>query len=313
MEGTWSDRLAETINVLTDLVGQAQRSTVGLASGALLADVAELQRAISAASAAQTLRLAQFAARDEARDEYGAFVEVDHGVGHVADFRTDDAATVLALPPSMAQRRVHTAARLASVLPATLRLVADGGLDPFRAQIVAEETLLASATTCQLVEEQIYPVLPEMTPGAFRRRVRRAVAAVDPEAVKADAARSRQQLFVSVRGCDVPGVSEWFARLNTEDSVLSWAAIDAAGHQAKAENPTRSIDQCRAEALADLILGRAEVTTSVVIPVPIFRDLTSAPSAPTPSSPTTAGSAASIFQRFASGVEVMESGSFRRR
>ncbi|MGB5936461.1 MAG: DUF222 domain-containing protein, partial [Ornithinimicrobium sp.] len=263
MDGTWERQLGQTVGVLTELVDLAQGSTVGVRTGDLLADVGQLQRVISAASAVQTLRLAQFAARDEVRDEHGAFAELDRGLGHVADFRSDDAAPVLALPPSMAERRVHTAARLASVLPATLRAVATGMMDPYRAQIVAEETVCASQETCALVEDRVYPAPAEITPGALRRRVRRALAEVDPEAVKTDAARSRKQLFVQVRASDVPGVSEWFARLSAEDSVLCWAAIDEAAHQAKAEDPTRSINQCRAEALADLILGRAEVTANV--------------------------------------------------
>ncbi len=95
------------------------------------------------------------------------------------------------------------------------------------------------------------------------------LAAVDPEAVKDQAVKARHQLFVQVRACDVPGVSEWFARLSAEDSVLCWAAIDEAAHQAKAEDPTRGIDECRAEAMADLILGRAEVNAHVAIPIPI--------------------------------------------
>ncbi|CAN5564300.1 hypothetical protein BH23ACT6_BH23ACT6_11400 [soil metagenome] len=281
MDGTLTARLEQAVAALTEMVEQVQRSTLGLRSGELLADVAQLQRVISAASAVQTVRLAQFAARDEVQDADGVFVEVDRGLGHVAEFRSDDAAPVLALPPTMAERRVYTAARLASVLPTTLRAVADGVLDPFRAQIVAEEVSCGSSETCRAVEDAIYPVPGEITPGALRRRVRRAMAKVDPDAVKKDATRSRHQLFVQVRGSDVPGVSEWFARLSAEDSVLCWAAINEAAHQAKAEDPTRSIDQCRAEALADLILGRAEVTTNVVIPVPVCRDSTSTdPTAP---------------------------------
>ncbi len=272
MATTWCEQLDTTVDVLRGFVDEVQGSTLGMTTGDLLADVSSLQRVISAATAVQTVRLAQFAARDEIRDRHGAFVEVDLGVGNVGEFRADEAAPVLAMSPGMAQRRVSTAARLASVLPRTLRALADSALDPFRAQIVAEETLLASRETCAAVEDQLFPLPAEITPGALRRRVRRLLAAVDPEAVKEQAAKARNQLFVQVRASDIPGVSEWFAQLSSEDSVLCWAAIDEAGHQAKAEDPTRSIDQCRAEALADLILGRADVTAHVVIPVPVSRE-----------------------------------------
>ncbi len=128
---------------------------------------------------------------------------------------------------------------------------------------------MADRETCSAVEERLFPVAGETTPGVLRRRVRRILAAVAPEAVKERAARARQRLFVQVRACDVPGVSEWFAHLSSEDSVLCWAAIDEAAHQSKACDPGRSIDQCRAEALADLILGRAEVSAHVIFPIPV--------------------------------------------
>ncbi len=82
------------------------------------------------------------------------------------------------------------------MLPRSLRALADGDLDPYRVQIVAEETLLADRETFAAVEEKLFPVRPEMTPGALRRRVRRILAAVAPEAVKEQAVRARQRLFV---------------------------------------------------------------------------------------------------------------------
>ncbi len=54
--------------------------------------------------------------------------------------------------------------------------------------------------------------------------------------------------------------------------MLCWAAIDEAAHQTKADDPTRGIDQCRAEALADLILARVEVSAHVIIPLPVSDD-----------------------------------------
>lgn len=196
MTSTWGERLHPIVNLLRGLVEDVQDPSRGLESGELLSDVQVLQHVISAASAVQAVRLAQFAAREEIRDDQGTFREVDLGVGNVGEFRADDAAPVLALSPGMAQRRVSTAARLASVLPRSLRALADGDLDPYRVQIVAEETLLADRETFAAVEEKLFPVRPEMTPGALRRRVRRILAAVAPEAVKEQAVRARQRLFV---------------------------------------------------------------------------------------------------------------------
>ncbi len=319
MVGNWGEVLEQVTSSLRDLVDDAQRSTVGVATERLRADIAGLQEVICAVPAAQAVRLAHFVARDEERNANGVWVEVDRGVGNVAEFRADEVAPILALPPFTAQRRVDTAARLASVLSLTLRALAEGNVDPARAQIVGEGTRYACAATCAEVEELLHPVAHEETPGRLRRRVRRLLALVDPEAVKAGAARARNRLFVHVRACEVPGVSEWFAQLSTEDSLACWAAIDEAGHRSKAEDPSRGIDQCRAEALVDLILGRVEVTTQVSIAIPVHRFTPDGSVYPTPddatgSAPTlgTIGAtnaaaeprrAGAAFLRYASGTE----------
>ncbi len=132
MTTTWVDRFAPVVAVLRASLEDVQGSARELGSDELIHDVRALQRVSSAATAAQTVRLAQFAAREEICNDDGEFVEVDLGVGNVVEFRADDAAPVLALSPGSAQRRVSTASRLASVLPRSLRALADGDLDPFR-------------------------------------------------------------------------------------------------------------------------------------------------------------------------------------
>ena len=86
----------------------------------LAAEVDAAQQVINAASAVQTLRVAQYAGRDEQRDANGAWVEVDHGLGHVSGFAGDCFGPMLAMGPVQADRKVNTAAILASRLPATL-------------------------------------------------------------------------------------------------------------------------------------------------------------------------------------------------
>ncbi|MDQ3358105.1 MAG: hypothetical protein M3520_04445, partial [Actinomycetota bacterium] len=61
-------------------------------------------------------------------------------------------------------------------------------------------------------------------------------------------ARARAQRFVMRREGEIPGITEWWAHLPAEDSVACWAAIEAAAARMKAEDPSRGIDQCRADA-----------------------------------------------------------------
>lgn len=276
------EALTETIEELRSLVERVQEPTWGVETGELLADIHRLQGVISAASAVQTVRIAQFAAREKAYDEHGALVDADRGVGFVSEFAGDELAPVLGMAPSMSERRVRCAATLAARLPRTLRAVADGELDPFRAQVVAEELALADRDVSAAVEERIHPRASADTPGRLRARVRRALASVDPLAVRAAAARARLGRCVRVRAGDVPGMSEWFAVLPTEDSAQCWAAVDELAHRMKADDPSRSLDVCRADALVDLIMARAQVSATVTFAVPVHpRDATHAAPATT--------------------------------
>lgn len=182
--------LTEIVTAARGLLDRVQEPTGGVDPGQLMADVRDLQHLVSATTAAQTVRIAQYAARDEDRTPDGVWVPVDHGIGHVNEFAGDDLAPVLGMTPSMATRRVHTAARLTAHLPTTLRAVADGHLDPFRAQIIAEETLLADHPTCTTVEAAIHPQATQTTPGQLRRLVRATLAELHPDLVRQAATRA---------------------------------------------------------------------------------------------------------------------------
>ena len=97
--------------------------------------------------------------------------------------------------------------------------MAEGRLDPFRAQIVAEESVLADRDTCAAVEEVIFPRAVQCTPGELRRLVRRTLDGLAPEMVRARAARARAQRFVMRREGEILGITEWWAHLPADDSV----------------------------------------------------------------------------------------------
>ena len=67
----------------------------------------------------------------------------------------------------------------------------------------------------------------------------------------------------------VPGLTTWVASLPAADSAACWAAIDALAHQMAGDDPTRTLEQCRADALVDLMLTNVEVTTTVTLMIPV--------------------------------------------
>ena len=63
-------------------------------------------------------------------------------------------------------------------------------------------------------------------------------------------------------------MSEWVAAQPAESSAAAWAAVDELAHAYVADGEHRSLDQARADAMIDLILGQATITTTVELNLP---------------------------------------------
>ena len=195
----------------------------------------------------------------------------------MGEFAADCFGPMLSMGPVAAGRKVETAAILASRLPATLAAMSAGDLDSWRATIIATELTEASRQSCAAVEALIHPAVLGEAPGAVTKRVRRVLARVDADAVRLKAAKERLDLGVPpacggvVRAypSNVPGLTTWVASLPAADSAACWAAIDELAHTMAGDDPTRTLEQCRADALVDLMLTNASVTTTVTLMIPV--------------------------------------------
>lgn len=239
-----------------------------LTDAELVGQIRGLQVVVGSAHAAQVVRIAQFAARTIEELDTG-LARVDRGVGFVDEFASDTLAPLLGMTHGPAATRVRTAAKLAADFPVTLAALAAGDLDLFRAQVIADELAEADHDTCAVVEARIFPWAETKTPGRIRSRIRRELAELDPEAVKERAARARLERFVSTRASHLPGMTQWLAQLPAAESAQVWAAIDELAHQRRQDDPQRTIDQCRADALVDLVLGNATVKATLTLAVPV--------------------------------------------
>ena len=263
------DKFSQALTLMREAFADAQAGAVYMASVDLAAEVDGAQRVINAASAVQALRVAQFAGREQEQDGSGAWVEVDHGVGHLGEFAADCFGPMLAMGPVAAGRKVETAAALASRLPATLAAMSAGDLDSWRATIIATELCEASRESCAAVEAQLFPAVLAEAPGAVTRRVRRVLARVDADALRLKAAKERLDRFVHAYPSQVPGLTIWAASLPAAESAACWAAIDTLAHRMRGDDPTRTLEQCRADALVDLMLTNVSVATTVTLMIPV--------------------------------------------
>ena len=64
-------------------------------------------------------------------------------------------------------------------------------------------------------------------------------------------------------------MSEWVAAQPAESSAAAWAAVDELAHAYVADGEHRSLEQARADAMIDLILGQATITTTVDLSIPL--------------------------------------------
>lgn len=260
------DRLAEAQRLLREEFEDSRRGGASALSDAELTERVEAaQRVANMAQAVQVQRVAQYAAREDVRLEDGTLAQQDRGVGHVSEFAAGVVGPRLGLSPAGADRRVRWAARLASRFVATLELMAAGDLDDYRAWVLASELVEAEPVVAVAVQQQVLPRAPLMTAGQLRVAVRRALARLDPDALRARVARSRQERGLWRRPGE-PGVSEWLAVLPDETSAVCWAAVDELARRYRADGDARTLDQARADAMADLVLGHATVTTTVTSP-----------------------------------------------
>ena len=263
------DKLAQALTLMREAFADAQAGAELMPSLDLAAEVDGAQQVINAAAAVQTIRVAQYAARDDEQDGSGAWVEVDHGLGHVSEFASDCFGPMLAMGFVQAERKVNTAAILASKLPATLAAMSAGDLDPWRATIIATQLSEAAAASCAAVEALIYPAVLGEAPGAVTKRVRRVLGRVDADALRLKAAKERLDRFVHAYPSPVPGLTSWVASLPAADSAACWAAIDELAHTMHGDDPARTLEQCRADALVDLMLTNVEVVTTVTLMIPV--------------------------------------------
>lgn len=236
--------------------------------GELVDLVGACQSVMNQAAALQTLAMAHVAAIEDVALEDGTVVEQHRGLGHQ---RLDAPALVsdrLGVSDAVASSRVGTAVDVVTRAQGVLAAMGDGRLDEYRARIVSDELRDAPAEVCAEVVARIEPTLGTEPPAALRRRVRRALGAVDADLLRAKAERARSERSLCRWPGDEPGVDTWMASFPVEESRSGWAVVDGLARKYVRDGRATGVEQARADALMDLIHARATGTFVVQLAVP---------------------------------------------
>ncbi|MEO6789672.1 MAG: hypothetical protein ABI249_05615, partial [Ornithinibacter sp.] len=240
--------------------------------------VATSQAMINQLGAVQAAAIAEIAATESVHAEDGTIQERSRGVGHI---RLDAAALVagpLGATDAMAQRRVSLAVREVRVMPSLHHAMAAGLLDGWRAGLVGEELFDAPDHVAGSVSASVVDQLPGRSGAEVRRRVRCAVAKVDEQWLRQRVDRARRDRSVR-RWAHEPGVDAWFGTFPAERSALAWAAVDDVAQRYRKDGSCETLDQARADAMLDLVLGRATARFTVQLTVPALIGDVAAPEA----------------------------------
>jgi hypothetical protein len=197
----------------------------------------------------------------------------------ISPFVPDELAAALTLTVRAAETHLELAVALSGKLRKTAAALEDGIIDLVRARIIADATCALSDEHAAAVEEWVLPQAGQQTSGKLRAAVARAVLAADPEAAQRRQEKARQDARV-LRWREDAGTAALCGRdLPSADVLAADQRITARALELKSAGLTGTMDELRARAYLDFLLGRGSM--------PVTPQTTNAPE-----SETTSGSAA---------------------
>src|SRR5262249_3683875 len=238
---SWVDDYFESLDIDADVTS--------LSADAALDEIVACERIVASAQARQIRALARFAQ-----------LRPDQPGGITDEFAADEVAPLLRISRNAAHGRLELATQLTTRLPGTLAALDCGDLDLYKARIIVEVTSVLDDQQTAAVETQILPRAVEQTPGQLRAAVRCAVLRIDPHgAEQRRQERLRDRAVVLEPGED--GTADLTAtHLDAADATAAYQRVDAYARAMNCDDG-RSMDQRRADALVDLLLGRSTPTS----------------------------------------------------
>ena len=145
---------------------------------------------------------------------------------------------------------------------------ASGGLDAYRAGVVAEELEHAPAQVAAAVVAALVGHFVTEDGSAAAAAVPRPCCPGSARTWCASAPQRARDACGLRRWADEPGVDQWEGTFPSEEAARAWAAIDARARQLVADGSCPRIERARAQALIDLVTGNATIDTIITLTVP---------------------------------------------
>ena len=174
----------------------------------------------------------------------------------ISPFASYELSLALTLTGRSADAYLDFAVEMATKLPETMAALEAGQIDIIRARIIAEATHVLSAEHTAAVEERIFPRAGQQTSGQLRAALARAVLAADPGAARARREEAQRDARV-LRWREDAGTAALCGRdLPSADVLAADQRISARARDLRSAGVTGTLDELRARAYLDFLLGR---------------------------------------------------------
>ena len=174
----------------------------------------------------------------------------------ISPFASYELSLALTLTGRSADAYLDFAVEMATKLPETMAALEAGQIDIIRARIIAEATHVLSTGHTAAVEERIFPRAGQQTSGQLRAALARAVLAADPGAARARREEAQRDARV-LRWREDAGTAALCGRdLPSADVLAADQRISARARDLRSAGVTGTLDELRARAYLDYLLGR---------------------------------------------------------
>ena len=174
----------------------------------------------------------------------------------ISPFASYELSLALTLTGRSAEAYLDFSVELATKLPKTMAALEAGQIDIIRARIIAEATHVLSDEHTAAVEDRIFPRAGQQTSGQLRAALARAVLAADPGAARARREEAQRDARV-LRWREDAGTAALCGRdLPSADVLAADQRISARARQLRSAGVTGTLDELRARAYLDFLLGR---------------------------------------------------------
>jgi hypothetical protein len=168
---------------------------------------------------------------------------------------TAEIAFALTWTHTAATIRLDQAMRMIEDLPMVQAALAAGRIDVPKALVLCDEVCVLDSDVARGIVERLIDKAPEWTTGQLRARLRRLVLAADPQAAlrQAKVKSTGRGVAISQEHSNLASIAGY--DLLPHRVAASWERLTAIARAAKSAGDPRRMDELRADAMMDLLIG----------------------------------------------------------